>query len=200
MQHSIAQSTKIDCFVNQLYFNILNVNPDPAIENYLEKNIPIYAKSNTKPIWEYAGSLHFDSSLIEYSIDTFTFTSHPYFKEKFKSGHFFFLIKKYQGKFNNVSDMYLSFDFDSKEDALNVYHKLNEELVSMGASAEEENDEEIKIAKFFDNTSKSLFQPVLVIFRQNLTAQKNCQVIFGVKYLMKNYIEQYLLLRYLPGI
>ena len=135
IQFCMSQSTKFDTIVNQLYFNVLTVNPDSVIEDYLKKNVPIYARRDVGTEWRLS-NLYFDPRLIEYTIDTFIFTSHPFFKEKFKTGNFNFLIKKYQGNFIGVSDMYLVFICASKEEAENVYYKLIADLTSSNTKLE----------------------------------------------------------------
>jgi len=182
----MAQSTRFNEFVNQLYFNVLTVNPDPAISEYIEKNIPIYAKRNNNGAWVAIGGSSIDWSLMEYNVDTFYFTTHPYFHETFKTGSFISLIRTYRKKFDNVCGWYLSFDFESKSDIKKAYENLVDSFTVLSTKHEIENTGQMKISKFFNNDPKTLFQPVLVIEWESEESNTH-QIILGVDYLMKRF-------------
>ena len=187
MQLCMAQSSKFDSVVNQIYFNILTVNADSAIQDYLKMNVPIYAKKDNEPKWRLS-NIYIDPTLIQYTLDTFTFSSHPYLHERFDAGNFNFLIKKYQGRFVGVSDMYLCFEYKLKSDAEKVYKKLIKSLAIKDVYQEDGFIDGPKATRLFDNSkSGSLFHPVLVMLKEGANERNNFEVIFGVEYMMKNF-------------
>ncbi|MEO8713145.1 MAG: hypothetical protein ABI405_13520 [Parafilimonas sp.] len=184
-QLSMAQLTNFDKLINQLHFNVLTVDPDSSINDFLEKNVPTYAKKSKNGTWK-AMAPTSDVSSFSYDIDTFSFTSHPYFHERFSRGSFLFLIKKESGKFSNLSGMYLSFDFESKDDAKHACNKLVDSFKLISTKQEVDYVGQMRILRFFDNDKNTIYQPVLIIERE-LKDSNAYQLIVGCDYVMKRF-------------
>ncbi len=183
VNESSAQT--FDKYVDRLYFGILSRKPDSSIQSFIAKYVPIITKKfDSKGTWTAYPPGDTTEPPFETVTNTFIFYHHPYFDEHFESGQLAITQKIYSIPkwIDNITDIKLSFEFYTEEEAKKAYKKLADIFSSFNVLKRLTSDE-IEKAEFTDKNSKKFDNHIQIILAKDFFTRTKYQTLTkkGVK-------------------
>jgi len=175
---SWQSAQNLDTYADQLYFGMLSYKPDASIREFIAKYIPVvYKKIDSGAKWTMYPPDFKEPAFITV-INSYIFYTHPYFKEKFKSGQLAITQKIYDDQQLNgsITDIKLWFEFDNDKDAKYAYKKLIDTFSSFNVLKKITSNKGVEKAEFTDKNSDNYYSNVQIVLVKDY--------LIGKKYIM----------------
>lgn len=165
MKVNDSPAKNLTTYTDHLYFGMLSYKPDASISKFISKFFPIvYKKYDSTTQWTMYPP-NFTEPAFTTVVNSYVFKSHPYFKEKFKSGQLAITQKLYDDQQwdGGIADMKLWFEFDNEEDAKYAYKKLIDTYSSFPVLKRLTSYKGTKRAEFTDQKSDEYYSHIEIV-------------------------------------
>lgn len=172
-----AQAT-MDGYARRLLFNLFTDKPDTLISSFLNLYVPALAGNRAPGKWiVYPAS---DTLRAHEEIHSFIFKKHPFFTEKFTSGHIDFFCKRYEGNQirQNVTGIQLWFEFDVQQEAEIAFSRLVEMFILVSTDKKINTINGATKAAFINTNDKNGFPRVQVSMMADNISIRKYKVLF----------------------
>jgi hypothetical protein len=122
---SFGQLTRFAQLVEGMYFNVFERRPNKQIQPFIKKYFPAFVArgKNENAGWSYTLKEK-DFSQIDTTMHSFSFTTHPLVKTKFKNGRIDFMTYEKQKDLPLIAGWTLFFSFDNYDEALKGFESI----------------------------------------------------------------------------
>lgn len=170
--HAGAQAT-MDNYTKRLFFNLFTDKPDTLISSFLNLYVPALNNNRTPGKWiVYPAS---DTMHSHEEMHSFIFKKHPFFTERFTTGHIDFFCKRYEGVpvRQNITGIQLWFEFDVQQEAEVAFSRLVETFILVSTDKKISTINGAAKAAFTDANQKNGFSKVQVsMIGDNISTHK----------------------------
>ncbi len=168
-----AKAQSIDSHANRLFFNTFTNTPDSTITGFLKLYMPALQLNRSPGAWiSYAPS---DTLRAQEEIHSFIFKKHPFFTEKFTTGHIDFFCKRYEGPklLQNITGVQLWFEFVAQQEAEIAFSRLVDMFILVSSDKRINSVNGAMKAAFINRNDKNGFTRVrLSMMGDNISTNK----------------------------
>ncbi len=173
LHNSPAQT--LDKYADQLYFGMLSLTPDSSVTDFLTRYVPVvFKKYDSTGVWT-----AYPPGIIEepkyYQVThSYVFSSHPHFKEHFKSGQLAITEKIYADETwnGNLTDIKLWFEFDNEKDAKKSFKQLVSIFSGFNVLKRITSQKGIDKAEFTDKSCDKYYSRIEIILATDFSVGK----------------------------
>ena len=163
---------------NDIYFNVWKGNPDSVIIKFLEENVPILAVNRDEGKWSAFPPQQFPVQ--EACEHSFKFDKHPSLPTEFKDGKLIVFTKEVNGKVISIRDIFIVFDFDTKDQAQLAFDSLVFEFDKLSSEKKIYNTKGNTIADFTDLNSSDWDNNVKFVLQKGASKDTAYQITFRI--------------------